>query len=104
MMRARRRAAVAPLFAWLEEHHHRVSSVLARAAERAGAPPMSRGRITQIKQGILPVPTWMVEQTCHELEQPIGRVMGGGWLAEYGAEYAAETYARWHASMGKAAS
>jgi len=79
-----RRACVAPLFAYCAEHCLGPLWLARRASAHAGAPPMTKLRLSRIKNGLgANIPDWFIAGMCREIGQPVEVVMGREWAQRH---------------------
>ncbi|HEU5349634.1 MAG TPA: hypothetical protein VFU63_13565 [Ktedonobacterales bacterium] len=85
VMVARRVEYLAPLFAYLQDHHH-VAGQVAREAGVRGGRAIVRQRLWQMKLGVAVTPPWFVAQCCAVIGRPVAEVMGAEWVSRFGAD------------------
>ena len=90
MVVSRRVDYLAPLFAYLREHHY-VAGQVAREAGVRGGRAIWRQRLLQMKRGVAVTPPWFVAQCCAVIGRSVAEVMGAEWVSRFGADGAGLT-------------
>ena len=87
----RRKAYIAPLFAYLYAHYYVAGRVAYAASEReieehGGEYPVTAARLSLLKRGELTIPPWFVAQCCAVIERSVEEVMGAEWVGRFGLD------------------
>ncbi|HEU5347351.1 MAG TPA: hypothetical protein VFU63_01945 [Ktedonobacterales bacterium] len=87
----RRVQYLAPLVAYLREHHHIglpiVREACARAVEAGEEPMLVHGNwLPMMQRGQRRVPPWLVEQCCAVIGRTVEEVMGAEWVKRFGPD------------------